>query len=235
MKFKSFLSEGFFGDLIDKGIQKLQGAERASNIKKAREFHNLGSDITELFEKNGFKLVLVEPGEVYWLPYDVLLYTDRSNNRLVSVSDYGKEFFIRCFERNSLSKVSFKTDCDDTNIWSVVDAVCKGKFDELKQEKPEPKRFRSQSSDRNYLRVARTMDWIKTDSETKRILSKYDTLDQIKMLVGSTIPKFVPEESVEKAIKSGLSLGQLYFFVLTRALGYLPERDCLALASRYSV
>jgi hypothetical protein len=53
------------------------------------------------------------------------------------------------------------------------------------------------------------------------------------MLVGSTIPKFVPEESVEKAIKSGLSLGQLYFFVVMRALGYLSEKDCLSIASKY--
>ena len=228
MRFKNLLTEGFFGDLIDKGIQKLQGAERASNIKKTREFHNLGSDITKLFEKNGFKLVLVEPGEVYWLPYDVLLYTDKSNNRLVSVSDYGKEFFIRCFERNSLSKVSLKAKCDDTNIVSTIDSICKERYDGLNRE---PEKFREHI----YLRVPQTMDWIKTDSETKRILSKYDTLDQIKMLVGSTIPKFVSEESVEKAIKSGLSLGQLYFFVVMRALGYLSEKDCLSIASKYDV
>lgn len=229
MKFRSLLSEGFFGDLIDKGIQKLQGAERASYIKKTREFHNLGSDITKLFEKNGFKLVLIEPGEVYWLPYDSLLYTDKSNNRLVSVSDYGKEFFIRCFDRNSLSKVSLKAKCDDTNIVSTIDSICKERYDGLNRE---PEKFREHI----YLRVAQTMDWINgPDSEIKRILSKYDTLDQIKMLVGNTIPKFVPEESVEKAIKSGLSLGQLYLFVLTRALGYLSEKDCLDIASKYNV
>lgn len=235
MKFKSILSEGFFGDLLDKGFEKLRGYDRASNIKKTREnFRNLGSDITRLFEKNGFKLVLVEPGELFFLPYDVLLYANKSNNRLVSVTDYRNKFFIRCFDRNSLSKVSFKTDCDDTDIWEVVDAVCKGKYDELKQEKPEPKRFRSKSSDHNYLRVAQAMEWCE-GPEVQRLLANRGLLEQIKILTGNTIPKLVPEESVEKAIKYGLSLGQLYLFVLTRALGYLSEKDCLDIASKYNV
>ena len=235
MKFKSLLSEGFFGDLLDKGFERLQGYDRGARIKKTKEnFRRLGSDITELFEKNGFKLVLTEPGELYFNPFDVLVYTNKSNNRLIVVSDYRDKFFFRCYDKNSLKKVSFKTDCDDTNIWEVVDAICKGKYDELKQEKPEPKKFRSVSLDDTYLQTARTMGWL-DKPEAQRLLPKNDLLRQIKIVTGSIIPKYVSEESVEKAIKSGLSLGQLYFFVVMRALGYLSEKDCLSIASKYNV
>ena len=228
MKFKSLLSEGFFGDLLDKGLEKLRGYDRGTRIKKTKEnFHNLGSDITELFEKNGFKLVLVEPGELFFLPYDVLLYANKSNNRLISVTDYRNEFFIRCFDRNSLSKVSVKVKCDDSDIVSSIDSVCKERYDSLNRE---PEKFR----DHNYLRVAQTMDWCE-GPEVQRLLANRSLLEQIKVITGNTIPKFVPEESVEKAIKNGLSLGQLYLFVLTRALGYLSEKDCLSIASKYNV
>ena len=236
MKFKSLLSERFFGDLIDKGIERLEGYDRGARIKKTKEdFRNLGSDVTELFEKNGWRLVLTEPEELYFEFSNHLLYTDKSNNRLIAVADHGRKFVFRCYDNGTLKKESFKTDCDDTNIWEVVDAICKGRYNELKKEKPEPKKFRSPPNDNIFLCTARTMHWLDTDSNVQRLIGKRDLLDQIKIVTGKTIPRYVSEESVEKAIKSGLSLGQLYFFVVSTALGYLPEKDCLALASRYSV
>lgn len=236
MKFKNLLSEGFFGDLLDKGFERLQGYDRGARIKKTKEnFRRLGSDITELFEKNGFKLVLVEPEELYFGFSNHLLYANKSNNRLIAVADYGRKFTFRCYDKNTLRKESFKTDCNDTNIWEVVDAVCKGKYDELKHEKPGPKKFRSPPSDDIFLWTAKTMNWCDTDPEVQRLIGKHDLLNQIKIITGKTIPRYVSEESVEKAIKSGLSLGQLYFFVVMRALGYLSEKDCLSIASRYNV
>lgn len=236
MKFKNFLSEGFFGDLLDKGFERLQGYDRGARIKKTKEnFRRLGSDITELFEKNGFKLVLTEPEELYFGFSNHLLYANKSNNRLIAVADSGRKFTFRCYDKNTLRKESFKTDCDDTNIWEVVDAVCKGKYDELKHEKPEPKKFRSPPSDDIFLWTAKTMNWCDTDPEVQRLIGKHDLLSQIKIITGKTIPRYVSEESVEKAIKYGLSLGQLYFFVVMRALGYLSEKDCLSIASKYNV
>lgn len=236
MKFRSLLSEGFFGDLLDKGFERLQGYDRGARIKKTKEnFRRLGSDITELFEKNGFKLVLTEPEELYFGFSNHLLYANKSNNRLIAVADHGHDFTFRCYDKNTLKKESFKTECDDTNIWEVVDAICKGRYNELDQEKPEPKKFRSPPSDNIFLWTAKTMNWLDTDPEVQRLLPKNDLLRQIKIVTGSIIPRYVSEESVEKAIKYGLSLGQLYFFVVMRALGYLSEKDCLSLASKYSV
>lgn len=234
MKFKNALSEGFFGDLLDRSFQKLEGYDRGDRIKKTKEnCRRLCSDVTKLFEKNGWRMVLTEPEQLYFDFSDHLLYTNKSNNRLIAVSDSGLKFVFRCYDKNTLRKESFKAYGDDTNIWEVVDAICAGKYDELKQE-PEPKRFRSAPDDNIFLCTARTMDWCE-DPEVQRLIGKYDLLTQIKIITGKTIPKLVSEESVEKAIKSGLSLGQLYFFVVSAALGYIPEKDCLALASRYSV